>query len=275
MSAPLGPRGGPAAPPAAALVPEMPDLSHLTEEERKIILSVMDRQKKEEEKEQSMLKVKEEQKPQPAQWFPFSGITELVNNVLQPQLRSQNEKEPETKLHQQFEMYKEQVKKMGDEAQLTQEQKGDAPTCGICHKTKFADGCGHVCSYCQTKFCARCGGRVSLRSNKEDKVVMWVCNLCRKQQEILTKSGAWFYSGGGNTPRQPGDAEAHRGSRHEEAPQEKKAKLQEPSHYQGTSGDISTPASDKNRPHGLPRQESLKNGSGLKHSGPGDAPVHR
>nr|XP_055075538.1 regulating synaptic membrane exocytosis protein 2-like isoform X27 [Misgurnus anguillicaudatus] len=25
--------------------------------------------------------------------------------------------------------------------------------------------------------------------------VMWVCNLCRKQQEILTKSGAWFYSG--------------------------------------------------------------------------------
>lgn len=36
--------------------PEMPDLSHLTEEERKIILSVMDRQRKEEEKEQSMLK---------------------------------------------------------------------------------------------------------------------------------------------------------------------------------------------------------------------------
>ncbi len=23
---------------------------------------------------------------------------------------------------------------------------------------------------------------------------MWVCNLCRKQQEILTKSGVWFYS---------------------------------------------------------------------------------
>lgn len=56
MSAPLGPRGGPAARPAAAELPEMPDLSHLTEEERKIILGVMDRQKKEEEKEQSMLK---------------------------------------------------------------------------------------------------------------------------------------------------------------------------------------------------------------------------
>lgn len=56
MSAPVGPRGGPTAPPAADAQPEMPDLSHLTEEERKIILSVMDRQKKEEEKEQSMLK---------------------------------------------------------------------------------------------------------------------------------------------------------------------------------------------------------------------------
>lgn len=61
MSAPHGPRGGPgpaaaAAAPSAGAMPEMPDLSHLTEEERRIILGVMDRQKKEEAKEQSMLK---------------------------------------------------------------------------------------------------------------------------------------------------------------------------------------------------------------------------
>lgn len=55
---------------------------------------------------------------------------------------------------------------MGEETKPAQDQKSEAPTCGICHKTKFADGCGHLCSYCQTKFCARCGGRVSLRSNK-------------------------------------------------------------------------------------------------------------
>uniref|UniRef100_A0A8C9TW83 Regulating synaptic membrane exocytosis 2 n=1 Tax=Scleropages formosus TaxID=113540 RepID=A0A8C9TW83_SCLFO len=257
MSAPHGPRG---------VLPEMPDLSHLTEEERRIIQGVMDRQKKEEEKEQSMLKVKEEQKPQAAQWFPFSGITELVNNVLQPQQRSQNEKEPETKLHQQFEMYKDQVKRMGDEAQLTQEHKGDAPTCGICHKTKFADGCGHICSYCQTKFCARCGGRVSLRSNK----VMWVCNLCRKQQEILTKSGAWFYSGGSNAAQRPGITEESRGPRHEEAPREKKAKLQGAPPFQEPSGDATAPVSDRNRPQGLPRQESLRSGPGS-----GDTPGDR
>ncbi|XP_064332972.1 regulating synaptic membrane exocytosis protein 2 isoform X2 [Camelus dromedarius] len=263
MSAPVGPRGRPAPTPVASqppLQPEMPDLSHLTEEERKIILAVMDRQKKEEEKEQSVLKVKEEHKPQPTQWFPFSGITELVNNVLQPQQKQQNEKEPQTKLHQQFEMYKEQVKKMGEESQQQQEQKGDAPTCGICHKTKFADGCGHNCSYCQTKFCARCGGRVSLRSNK----VMWVCNLCRKQQEILTKSGAWFYNSGSNTAQQP-DQKALRGLRNEEAPQEKKAKLHEQAQFPGPSGDLSVPAVEKSRSHGLTRQDSIKNGSGVKH----------
>ncbi|XP_034867601.1 regulating synaptic membrane exocytosis protein 2 isoform X23 [Mirounga leonina] len=223
MSAPVGPRGRPAPTPAASqppLQPEMPDLSHLTEEERKIILAVMDRQKKEEEKEQSVLK----------------------------------------KLHQQFEMYKEQVKKMGEESQQQQEQKGDAPTCGICHKTKFADGCGHNCSYCQTKFCARCGGRVSLRSNK----VMWVCNLCRKQQEILTKSGAWFYNSGSNTPQQP-DQKALQGLRNEEAPQEKKAKVHEQAQFQGPSGDLSVPAVEKSRSHGLTRQDSIKNGSGVKH----------
>ncbi|XP_040481599.1 regulating synaptic membrane exocytosis protein 2 isoform X4 [Ursus maritimus] len=223
MSAPVGPRGRPAPTPAASqppLQPEMPDLSHLTEEERKIILAVMDRQKKEEEKEQSVLK----------------------------------------KLHQQFEMYKEQVKKMGEESQQQQEQKGDAPTCGICHKTKFADGCGHNCSYCQTKFCARCGGRVSLRSNK----VMWVCNLCRKQQEILTKSGAWFYNSGSNTSQQP-DQKVVRGLRNEEAPQEKKAKVHEQAQFQGPSGDLSVPAVEKSRSHGLTRQDSIKNGSGVTH----------
>uniref|UniRef100_A0A8C5G460 Regulating synaptic membrane exocytosis 2 n=1 Tax=Gouania willdenowi TaxID=441366 RepID=A0A8C5G460_GOUWI len=159
-------------------------------------------------------------------------------------------------LHQQFESYKDQVKKMGEESKQGPDQKSEAPTCGICHKTKFADGCGHLCSYCQTKFCARCGGRVSLRSNK----VMWVCNLCRKQQEILTKSGAWFYESG------PGQV---RGV-FEGGPQGKKAKLQDPSLY--PSGDL-TPASDRNR-H-LPRQASLDNGSGLRYSRTGDTAIDR
>uniref|UniRef100_A0A3B4FAI1 Regulating synaptic membrane exocytosis protein 1-like n=1 Tax=Pundamilia nyererei TaxID=303518 RepID=A0A3B4FAI1_9CICH len=156
MSASVGPQGGPRPPTVPPSMPDLPDLSHLTEEERKIIMAVMARQKEEEEKEQAMLKT----------------------------------------LHKQFESYKQEVRRIGAETRRQQtQQKDDAPTCGICRKTKFADGCGHLCSYCQIKFCARCGGRVSLRSNN----VMWVCNQCRKQQEILTKSGEWF-SGSGVRP---------------------------------------------------------------------------
>ncbi|KAG5855674.1 hypothetical protein ANANG_G00051610 [Anguilla anguilla] len=121
MSASVGPQSGPRPPTAPTSMPDLPDLSHLTEEERKIIMAVMVRQKEEEEKEDAMLK----------------------------------------RLHQQFESYKEQVRRIGAETRRPQgqaQQKDDAPTCGICRKTKFADGCGHLCSYCQTKFCARCGG---------------------------------------------------------------------------------------------------------------------
>ncbi|XP_031505955.1 regulating synaptic membrane exocytosis protein 2 isoform X13 [Papio anubis] len=93
---------------------------------------------------------------------------------------------------------------------------------------------------------------------------MWVCNLCRKQQEILTKSGAWFYNSGTNTPQQP-DQKVLRGLRNEEAPQEKKPKLHEQTQFQGPSGDLSVPAVEKSRSHGLTRQDSIKNGSGVKH----------
>ncbi|XP_032436281.1 regulating synaptic membrane exocytosis protein 2-like isoform X5 [Xiphophorus hellerii] len=182
---------GPAPPTGAG--PELPDLSHLTEEERRIILSVMERQKKEEEKEQSMLKDEEEVKPPPASWNPLSGFSQLVNNVAANvsevlQVKSPTDNESQTKLHQQFEMYKDQVKKLGEEPPAVQMARAESPTCGVCHKTKFADGCGRACCYCQSRFCARCGGRVPLRANK----VMWVCNVCRKQQEILTRSGEFY-----------------------------------------------------------------------------------
>uniref|UniRef100_A0A1I8A1G8 FYVE-type domain-containing protein n=1 Tax=Steinernema glaseri TaxID=37863 RepID=A0A1I8A1G8_9BILA len=36
----------------------------------------------------------------------------------------------------------------------------DDAICQICQKTKFADGIGHKCFYCQLRSCARCGGKV-------------------------------------------------------------------------------------------------------------------
>ncbi|XP_045659469.1 regulating synaptic membrane exocytosis protein 1 isoform X2 [Ursus americanus] len=162
--------------------------------------------------------------------------------------------QPSPRLHQQFESYKEQVRKIGEEARRYQgEHKDDAPTCGICHKTKFADGCGHLCSYCRTKFCARCGGRVSLRSNN----VMWVCNLCRKQQEILTKSGAWFFGSGPQQPSQDGTLSDTATSAGSEVPREKKARLQERSRSQtplstaaASSQDTAPPSAQPDRSKG-------------------------
>ncbi|CAL8071989.1 unnamed protein product [Orchesella dallaii] len=61
-------------------------------------------------------------------------------------------------------------------------------TCQLCLKTKFADGLGHVCAYCGVRCCARCGGKVTLRSSK----VIWVCILCRKKQELIIKTGQWM-----------------------------------------------------------------------------------
>uniref|UniRef100_A0A4W5L2K1 Regulating synaptic membrane exocytosis 1 n=1 Tax=Hucho hucho TaxID=62062 RepID=A0A4W5L2K1_9TELE len=229
-SASVGPQGGPRPPTAPPTVPELPDLSHLTEEERKIIMAVMDRQKEEEEKEEAVLNI-----PPSASLPPHPSLS-IPPSASLPQHPSQERQACDATLHQQFESYKEQVRRIGVETRRQQQgqHKDDTPTCGICRKTKFADGCGHHCSYCQTKFCARCGGRVSLRSNN----VMWVCNLCRKQQEILTKSGEWFsgpgarqmsLDGGLNAPPTGGDTQ--RGDR-----KLLRSRSQAPSSFSGNAG---------------------------------------
>jgi hypothetical protein len=60
-------------------------------------------------------------------------------------------------LEQSIRQRSEQQKKAGAELDAT---------CNICLKTRFADGIGHVCHYCSIRCCARCGGKVTLRSNK-------------------------------------------------------------------------------------------------------------
>uniref|UniRef100_A0A452U7C6 Regulating synaptic membrane exocytosis 1 n=1 Tax=Ursus maritimus TaxID=29073 RepID=A0A452U7C6_URSMA len=259
MSSAVGPRG-PRPPTVPPPMQELPDLSHLTEEERNIIMAVMDRQKEEEEKEEAMCVVRDMAKPaacktpRNAENQPHQPSPSTYPGVYHPGNPGREEGGP--RLHQQFESYKEQVRKIGEEARRYQgEHKDDAPTCGICHKTKFADGCGHLCSYCRTKFCARCGGRVSLRSNNVS--VMWVCNLCRKQQEILTKSGAWFFGSGPQQPSQDGTLSDTATSAGSEVPREKKARLQERSRSQtplstaaASSQDTAPPSAQPDRSKG-------------------------
>uniref|UniRef100_A0A8D8SBR4 Rab-3-interacting molecule unc-10 n=1 Tax=Cacopsylla melanoneura TaxID=428564 RepID=A0A8D8SBR4_9HEMI len=102
----------------------LPDLSHLTLEERQIIESVMMRQKQEEERELEIMRRKQDEV-----------------HLLEQSIRQRSE----------------QQKKAGVELDAT---------CHICLKTKFADGVGHMCNYCNIRCCARCGGKVTLRSNK-------------------------------------------------------------------------------------------------------------
>ncbi|KAL0850253.1 hypothetical protein ABMA28_012099 [Loxostege sticticalis] len=130
---------------------DMPDLSHLTPEERAIIEGVMMRQRQEEQREHEIMRRKQDEVA-----------------VLEQTIRTRNEMQ----------------RAAGVEL---------AATCHICLKTKFADGVGHSCHYCRVRCCARCGGKVTLRSNK----VIWVCILCRKKQELLSKTGQWIHKSSG------------------------------------------------------------------------------
>ncbi|CAC5396535.1 RIMS2 [Mytilus coruscus] len=148
-------------------LPPMPDLSHLDEAERKIIEDVIRRQQEEEDKEQDMIRQMK---------LDLDTYAQSVGKI------------------------SEEAKKVGGPQQDT------GAVCQICHKTKFADGVGHRCHYCQLRSCARCGGRIALKQKptkpgmEEPKPQssstashVWACNMCKKKQEILAKTGQWYH----------------------------------------------------------------------------------
>ncbi|KRX84536.1 Rab-3-interacting molecule unc-10 [Trichinella sp. T6] len=147
----------------------MPDLSHLTEEERQIIEQVLQRQRAEESQEM--------------------------------QLRRKYEKQLE-EIEKQIEERKEVAQKLVGTM--------DDAICQICQKTKFADGIGHKCYYCQLRSCARCGGRLHIKVKTDQsksgtlppkastgqsiqQKTIWSCSLCQQRQQILAKTGKWFH----------------------------------------------------------------------------------
>ncbi|XP_063580916.1 regulating synaptic membrane exocytosis protein 1 isoform X30 [Pongo abelii] len=94
---------------------------------------------------------------------------------------------------------------------------------------------------------------------------MWVCNLCRKQQEILTKSGAWFFGSGPQQTSQDGTLSDTATGAGSEVPREKKARLQERSRSQtplstaaASSQDAAPPSAPPDRSKGAdPSQQAL------------------
>ncbi|KTF95158.1 hypothetical protein cypCar_00003736, partial [Cyprinus carpio] len=114
--------------------------------------------------------------------------------------------------------------------------------------------------------------------------VMWVCNLCRKQQEILTKSGEWFSSGPGGRPLSVGaplsvpELEKDRKLRsRSQAPVANdtlppSAGVGEPTKGADTmpaSRSRSEPPRDKKRPVSLHEQNGKVVGRGERRRGPG------
>ncbi|XP_016355760.1 regulating synaptic membrane exocytosis protein 1-like isoform X2 [Sinocyclocheilus anshuiensis] len=113
---------------------------------------------------------------------------------------------------------------------------------------------------------------------------MWVCNLCRKQQEILTKSGEWFSSGPGGRPLSVGaplsvpelekDRKLHSRS---QAPVTNNTLPPSAGAGDPTKGADTMPASrsrsepprDKKRPVSLHEQNGKVIGRGERRQGPG------
>ncbi|XP_025090830.1 regulating synaptic membrane exocytosis protein 2-like isoform X4 [Pomacea canaliculata] len=206
-------------------LPPMPDLSHLTEEERKVIEDVLRRQREEEEREQEVIR----------------------------------------QMQDEFLTYQQTVLKLSEETRKIGQQYDEGAVCDICHKTKFADGVGHSCYYCHKKSCARCGGRTQLKAtkaNEKSTEVVWACNLCRKKQELLAKTGAWYHGGMarpvaldvGNAPEGMG-VSLRPSSRviDTSPPNEKKAKM-------GFSGDTGSGSEKEN----IDRQKSFGRTSSLQ-----------
>ncbi|VDM42487.1 unnamed protein product [Toxocara canis] len=93
------------------------------------------------------------------------------------------------KADQELEAIERQINERKETAQRLVGTQDDA-ICQICQKTKFADGIGHKCFYCQLRSCARCGGRTTSKNKP-----IWACSLCQKRQQILAKTGKWFQQG--------------------------------------------------------------------------------
>ncbi|XP_077279991.1 rab3 interacting molecule isoform X1 [Temnothorax americanus] len=121
----------------------------------------------------------------------MSHLTPEERRIIEGVLMRQKEEEEQD--HEIMRRKQDEVQVLEETIRMRSEKQKKAgvelnATCHICLKTKFADGVGHICNYCDIRCCARCGGKVTLRSSK----VIWVCILCRKKQELLSKTGQWM-----------------------------------------------------------------------------------
>ena len=123
------------------LSPDLPDLSYLSEDERKIIEAVLERQKAEEEKNLNLLNKKQQHEKSS-----FDSLKEQ-----QPQLIATTQSITD--------IAQEAKQKYG----LNTIDTGDL--CDICKKTKFvSNNNAHACVYCKLKCCIKCSFRLKTKT---------------------------------------------------------------------------------------------------------------
>lgn len=122
-----------------------PDLSHLTEDERKIIEAVINRQKVEEKRDAETLQSRLDD---------YSAPVAMAGRRYSQQIKTN----PHT----------DSINESG-------------VCCEVCQKTKFVgEQSARQCSICKKRFCVRCG--VRLKGHQYNKT-FWLCNICRQKQE--------------------------------------------------------------------------------------------
>jgi len=98
----------------------------------------------------------------------LAGDSKTITTIIIFHILCRRKQEEVILLEEKIRQRSEQQKKAGVELDAT---------CHICLKTKFADGVGHLCNYCGIRCCARCGGKVTLRSSKVSISLVTIHNM--------------------------------------------------------------------------------------------------
>ncbi|CAF0795571.1 unnamed protein product [Brachionus calyciflorus] len=156
------------------LVSDLPDLSHLSEDERKIIEAVLERQKAEEERDLSLVRLLPAKSNTNQNFSTITNSNNSITNTISNQggLKSKNIAQRHS---------------ISDIAQEIKQRYGSIDTgnvCDLCKKTKFtSSGVNRVCFNCKCRCCIRCSVKYTTKTKQ-----IWMCIGCKKKQDEFFKS---------------------------------------------------------------------------------------
>ena len=140
------------------ILPDLPDLSHLSENERKIIEAVLERQKLEEEKNYLLSTTKKQQEQKSFDSGGGGCSSSSIYDLKDASSKKQHQQQKIAITQSITDIAQEAKQKYGFNTIDT----GDV--CDICKKTKFVNCNAHICVYCRLKCCIRCSFRLKTKT---------------------------------------------------------------------------------------------------------------